>query len=121
MNHLETNQPPAADIGDAFDSLFREAEQSEHFWVSQAKLRFTNEMLQKMAFENVNKSELANRLQVSQAQISRLCSGKNNFTIETMVKVARALGYEFIPHFKPKGAVLKSLITAPDTPLPPAP
>jgi transcriptional regulator with XRE-family HTH domain len=75
----------------AFEGMFAEAEKTEAYWVSTAKIRFTEDMLQAMRLAGVNKTQLAERLGVKPAQITRLCSGANNFTVETMVRIARAL------------------------------
>lgn len=95
--------PPPLDSVDPFAELFLEAEKSDTFWVSKAKLHFTEEMLAQLDALKVNKSELASRLGVKPAQISRLCGGLNNFTLETMVRVARALNCEFRCHLQPEG------------------
>jgi len=91
------------EFDDTFDSLFQEAEKADGFWISKAKLSFTEEMLCQMNDIGVTKAVLADRLKVSPAQITRLCSGVNNFTLETMVRVARALGCEFKSHLQPAG------------------
>jgi hypothetical protein len=88
---------------DQFDALFRKAEESDTFWISKAKFHFTEEMLAQMDALRINKVELASRLEVLPAQITRLCSGRNNFTIATMVKIARALKCQFRSHLQPEG------------------
>jgi plasmid maintenance system antidote protein VapI len=85
---------------DPFDALFREAEKSDEYWISKAKLRFTEDMLAQMEANAVSKTELAERLGVRPAQITRLCSGLNNFTVETMVRIARALNCELHTHLQ---------------------
>jgi plasmid maintenance system antidote protein VapI len=95
--------PPLNSV-DPFAELFLEAEKSDTFWVSKAKLHFTEDMLAQMDALGINKTELASRLGVKPAQISRLCGGLNNFTLETMVRVARALNCEFRCHLQPEGA-----------------
>ncbi len=101
MSNLPDNRTATVD---PFDALFREAEKTDQFWVSKAKLRFTEEMLSRMDDLGLKKADLAMRLGVKPAQISRLCSGLNNFTVETMVRVARALNCEFNTHLHPEGA-----------------
>ncbi len=92
-----------ADYVDRFDELFQEAEEDHAYWVSMAKLNFTEEMLAQMRSKSVNKIELARRLHVKPAQVTRLCSGRNNFTLETMVRVAKALECDFCNHLQPEG------------------
>ena len=40
----------------------------------------------------INKKELAEKLNVSKSYITQLLKGKSNMTIETLIKVAEALG-----------------------------
>jgi transcriptional regulator with XRE-family HTH domain len=54
-------------------------------------LAFTEEMLRRMEEMEVSKTQLANKLEVEPAFISKLIGGENNFTIKTMVKIALAL------------------------------
>jgi plasmid maintenance system antidote protein VapI len=56
-----------------------------------AILAFTEEMLRRMDELNISKTQMANKLEVEPAFISKLIGGENNFTIKTMVKIARAL------------------------------
>ena len=100
MSHHSDSQ---LNINDPFGALFQEAEQSDAFWVSKAKIQFTEEMLKRMKALGMSKGVLAKALDVKPAQITRLCSGMNNFTVETMVRVARALNCEFVSHLQPAG------------------
>jgi transcriptional regulator with XRE-family HTH domain len=88
---------------DSFDELFQRAEGRPGYWVELGKLEFTEEMLARMKERGVSKSQLAFRLQAKPAFVTRLVSGHNNFTLETMVRVARALDCEFRSHLQPAG------------------
>ena len=88
---------------DSFEQLFRRAEARTGYWVELAKLEFTEEMLARMKERKIKKKELADALGVRPAMVTRLVSGHNNFTIETMVRVARALECEFRCHLQPTG------------------
>ena len=110
--------PKTNDLSSEFEALFNEAEQQDAYHVSIAKLRFTEDMLANMEKIGMGKSELADKLGVTPAQISRLCSGRNNFTIETMVRIARALGCEFRSHLQPEGATTQWIDLMKEAPLP---
>lgn len=72
-----------------------------------AILSFTEEVLRRMEEIGMSKSELAANLTVEPAAVSKLISGSNNFTLRTMVKIARALGSRLkfsLPAMKTKGA-----------------
>ena len=88
---------------DSFDELFQRAEKHTDYWVELAKLEFTEEMLARMKEAGVKKSQLAASLGAKPAFVTRLVSGHNNFTLETMVRVARALNCGFRSHLEPAG------------------
>lgn len=70
--------------------------------IEKAKLLFTEELLELMEKQDVSRSELARRLGVAPARVTSLMTGANNFTIETMVKIARALDAGIQVHLAPK-------------------
>jgi plasmid maintenance system antidote protein VapI len=76
----------------------------DRFWVETAILEFTEEVSARMQTLGVNKSQMADRLQVRPAFITKLLRGNNNFTIETMVKACRALDADLRTHLQPHGA-----------------
>jgi hypothetical protein len=88
---------------DSFEELFQRAEERTGYWVELAKLEFTEEMLARMKSLGTKKSQLATTLGAKPAFVTRLVSGHNNFTLETMVRVARALDCEFRCHLQPAG------------------
>jgi transcriptional regulator with XRE-family HTH domain len=53
---------------------------------------FTEELLGRMDDRDMQRVTLANAAGVSQAYISKVLSGSENFTIETMTKLALAVG-----------------------------
>src|SRR5207248_1599985 len=55
-----------------------------------------------MKKEGVKKAELAKRLGKSRAYVTKILQGNANFTLDTLVLIARALGYKFAPVFLPK-------------------
>jgi hypothetical protein len=88
---------------DSFEELFQHAEQDTEYWVELAKLEFTEEMLARMQEAGMKKSQLAVTLGAKPAFVTRLVSGHNNFTLETMVRVARALNCGFRSHLERAG------------------
>jgi antitoxin component HigA of HigAB toxin-antitoxin module len=88
---------------DSFEELFQHAEQDTEYWVELAKLEFTEEMLARMQSAGMKKGQLAASLGAKPAFVTRLVSGHNNFTLETMVRVARALNCGFRSHLEPAG------------------
>lgn len=61
------------------------------YWEERAILDFTEDALALMARRNVSKADLAKMIDTAPPYVSKLLAGTNNYTIKTMVKVARAL------------------------------
>jgi len=57
-------------------------------------IELTEQIVRHMEREGINRSQLAKKLGVSSAYITKLLSGHPNMTLETVVKVARALKCE---------------------------
>lgn len=77
-----------------FDDLFREARKQPAYWEEGAILEFTEELVREMERQHVSRAELARRLGTSPAYITKILRGDANFTLATMVKLARALDTE---------------------------
>ncbi len=92
-----------AEGSNSFTQFFTQAEEQTDYWVELAKLEFTEEMISRMKELAVSKSQLAKNLGIQPGLVTRLVSGRNNFTLSTMVRVARALDCEFRSHLQPTG------------------
>lgn len=88
---------------DSFEQFFDQSEQRPGYWLELAKLDFTREVLDRMKHLGVNKTQLAAKLEAQPALVTRLLSGRNNFELATMVRIAQALDCEFRSHLQPKG------------------
>ena len=77
-----------------FRELFKEAERHEDYWVAGAILAFTEDLTRVMEREGVSRAELARRLGATPAYVTKILRGNVNFTLATMVRLARALGTE---------------------------
>lgn len=87
----------------SFAQIFAEAHNNLTYHVEGAILEFTEETCRIMETQGVTKSELAKRLGCQPAYVTKLLSGQNNFTLETMVKVARVLESEIKIHLQGPG------------------
>ena len=85
----------------SFKELIHEAEQQDAYWVEAAIVAFTEGVCALMEQQKVNRSELARRLGTSPSYVTKLLRGNVNFTLATMVKVARALGGSLEPRVTP--------------------
>lgn len=75
----------------SFRDLFAEAETHADYWVAGAILEFTESLVQEMERQGITRSELARRIGASPAYVTKILRGKANFTLETMIRLARAL------------------------------
>ena len=78
----------------SFDDLYRRAETHEDYWLAGAAQAFTEEVFRLMEEQGVSRGELARRLGTSPAYVTKILRGNANFTLASMVKLARALGSE---------------------------
>lgn len=70
--------------------------------VFEAKLKFTEQLLDFLQETGLNKKEFAARMKAKPSLVTKLLSGSNNFTFETAVRVCRALGQKFEPQIGEK-------------------
>jgi transcriptional regulator with XRE-family HTH domain len=100
---MRNQENKAFDSFDSFEQFFQQAEKREGYWVERAKLEFTGEVLAEMDKAGISRRELASRLGVQPGMVTRLLSGKNNFELATMVRIALALNCEFSCHLRRAG------------------
>lgn len=82
----------------SISELKKERKNGLGYWVESAKLDFMVEINEQMKSQKINKAQLAESISCSQAYISKVMKGDANFTIETMVKIARALNSKLCIH-----------------------
>ena len=76
----------------SFSDLIQEAKSRDDYWIEDAILQFTMRLHEQMQKQGISKTELASRIGTSQPYITRIRKGRDNLTIATMVKLARAVG-----------------------------
>ncbi len=81
---------------EVFITLFREAATRDKYYVDGLKIEITEQIYWLMEKKHINQSDLARMLGTNRAYISRIMKGKTNFTIETLVKIGRRLGAEWV-------------------------
>ena len=77
-----------------FADLYREAEKHDDYWVAGLIHDFTEALARRMEEQGVSRAELARRLGTSQAYVTKVLRGNVNFTLATLVKLARAVEAE---------------------------
>jgi ribosome-binding protein aMBF1 (putative translation factor) len=78
----------------SFSELFQQAEQHEDYWVAGAIIELTEGVVREMERQSISRTELARRLGATPAYVTKILRGKVNFTLATMVRLARALDAE---------------------------
>jgi transcriptional regulator with XRE-family HTH domain len=78
----------------SFKELFNEAKERDTYWIGYAILDFTEGLHKIMKTNGVSRSDLARRLGVSPAYITKVLRGNVNFTVDSMVRLVRAAGGE---------------------------
>jgi transcriptional regulator with XRE-family HTH domain len=76
----------------SFSDLIQDARSRDDYWIEDAILQFTMQLHEQMQKQGISKTELASRIGVSQPYVTRILKGRDNLTIATMVKLARAVG-----------------------------
>lgn len=85
-----------------YGSLFDQDTETVAFKVEALALRLSHMISEAMDDKSMNRTDLARALDVSAPMVTKILSGRSNFTLKTMVGVADALGYEFDVFLKPK-------------------
>jgi len=78
----------------SFKKIINKAKKSDSYWVEQAKLQYSVAFNRLFTNKGVSQQELAANIGTSPAYITKVFRGDSNFTIETMVKLARAVDGE---------------------------
>ncbi len=75
-----------------FAEIYESMKDTHEYQVQELSLAFTESVLLRMEeLNNMQGKELAKRIGCSKAYVSKLLTGKGNFTLDTLVKLARAL------------------------------
>ena len=82
-----------------FQELLKEIKNSDSYEVEVVRDSISEQIFQLMQTKRISKAELARRLNTSTPYITKLLQGNGNFTLETLVKIARAFECKFVPRF----------------------
>lgn len=110
------------DTEKSFASILEDAQQGSVYWEELAILGFTRGILDRLETLGLTRKTLAEMLEVSPAYVTKLIGGSNNFTLRTMVKIARALESELQIKLEPievencaYSALLHQMTSSPQT------
>jgi plasmid maintenance system antidote protein VapI len=80
---------------------------SVDYWMDGPITEFIEDVWRLMEEQKVSRAELARRLGTSRAYVTKLLGGNANFTLQTMVKVAMALGGQIHLHISGQEALTR--------------
>lgn len=86
----------------SFKKLFSEARERDSYWAASIILDFTEGLHRIMEANGVTRSDLARRLEVNPAYITKVLRANVNFTVDSMVRLVRAAGGEVNIRVDPK-------------------
>lgn len=83
-----------------FKDLLNSLKDTFEFRFEALILKITETICEKMKLKNINRAELAGRLNVSSPAVTKILNGNSNFTLKTMLSLADALDLELVVDFK---------------------
>ncbi len=95
-----TNRNPLKSASNWFDEILEESRYTEEFQLENLLYILTEEFHRRLKETGLTQRELARRLNVSDAYVSKLLSGKANMSLKTLIKLSTALGLQVEITFK---------------------
>jgi len=86
-----------------FEQMLDQARDTFEFRLETVIIEFTEKIATIMEEKNITRAELARRLGVSRAFVTKLLNGNPNLTIKTMMSIADVLGCDVNLDLYPKG------------------
>lgn len=86
----------------SFEDLWAEIGESDSYYEQEAILDFSIELHALMVKRNLTKKDIAQRLGVSPAYVTKVFKGEANFTIGSMVRLAKSLNGKLQLHVVPE-------------------
>lgn len=78
-----------------FATLFTEMEENDDYHVEGAKIEIAEQIYLLMQKKKISQSDLARKLKMNRAYVSKILKGNTNFTVETLVRIGRRLEAEW--------------------------
>lgn len=79
-------------LNKALKKFVQDAKDSDSYWVEKAKIDYSMALEKQRKSAGFSYADIAKKIASSAAYISKVFRGDSNLTIETMVKLARAVG-----------------------------
>ncbi len=94
-------------VTERFADLLERAELSDAYQIDRLKVEISERIYNTMTRQDISNAELARRLGKSRAYITKLLRGTTNFTLESLVRISRALSCEVEFELLPKAPQAK--------------
>ena len=86
----------------SYRALFAEAEEAIEYWTEIPITEFLEDINRLMSEGAITRAELARRIDAKPSYVTKILRGNANFTMTTMVKLARALNSAVHVHVAPR-------------------
>lgn len=90
------------DMATAFQEIVQKVQATETYDKEVVRAEISDQIHALMERQKVKPSDLARRLGKSRAYITKVLQGNANFTIDSLVQIARALGCKYTPVLVPR-------------------
>ncbi len=104
-----------------FEALLASARDTDAYWQSRVRLQAATQLQDLLAASGLNQEQLAHKVGVKPPQVSRILNALGNPTLDTLVKMAGALGYvpqlTFVP-VQHQAPYPTAMTKAPELPVP---
>lgn len=101
---MSNRKAGAKTMGKDLQAALEQLRQTETYDKENVRHEISEQIHEAMVREEVKPAELARRLGKSRAYVTKILQGNANFTIDSLVQIARALGYRYAPVFVSKSA-----------------
>jgi transcriptional regulator with XRE-family HTH domain len=99
---MSNRKAGAKTMGKDLQTALEQLRQTETYDKEIVRHEISEQIHEAMEREEVKPAELARRLGKSRAYVTKILQGNANFTIDSLVQIARALGYRYAPVFVSK-------------------
>lgn len=93
-----------------YQQYAEEARKTDEYWVEDVILSFTDDLSERIESVGLSRADFARQIGKSKSYVTRILKGNANFTIETMVRLSRAVGC--LPNIELRP---ESVVSQPDT------
>jgi transcriptional regulator with XRE-family HTH domain len=84
------------------------ARKTDAYRAEGASIQFTEELVARLKASGLTRTALAEKIGASPAYVTKILRGDTNFTLDSMVKIANALGCDLLIRLQPTVSATKS-------------